>query len=388
MATITRYIQLAGVLGAIALGLSSCGGKSSKSAESRHTEAADSTTPITRHSSLPSEDTIRLVFVGDIMTHGPQIAAATRGGGRYDFSSSFALIADQIQRADLAVGNLETTFGGSPYTGYPQFSSPEALGWALRDVGFDVLTTANNHSCDRGRRGVLGTLAVLDSLGIATTGSYRNAQERAECVPLILPVRGHKLALLAYTYGTNGMPQPHPAIVDTINRAQIARDLARADSLGADYKVVQIHWGIEYQQAPNQAQRSLAHWLAQQGVQAIIGSHPHVVQSSEYLAGRDARDSTFVIYSLGNFVSNQNTPAGVRGGMLLELSLTRGSNSRWRTTPRYQYTFVEKRTAQGEACYRIHPASLQDSADLGLSPTESRDLQAMRNYYRQTHLVN
>lgn len=158
------------------------------------------------------------------------------------------------------------------------FSSPEAFGEALRDAGFDVLTTANNHSCDRGRYGVVHTIDVLDSLGIATTGSYRTREERTSRTPLLVTVKGVKLAILAYTYGTNGLPIPSPALVDTISRAQIARDLQRADSLGADYKIVQIHWGNEYERLPNKRQKDLAQWLTDQGVHAIIGSHPHVVQ--------------------------------------------------------------------------------------------------------------
>jgi len=196
------------------------------------------------------------------MTHGPQIRAAIQADDSYDFSQSFALVRSAIERADLAIGNLETTFGGKPYSGYPMFSSPEALAVALREAGFDVLTTSNNHSCDRRSYGITHTIDVLDSLGIATTGSYRNLSERPARTPLIQSVRGIKLAILAYTYGTNGLPIPHPTVIDTISKEHIAADLRRADSLGAEYKIVQIHWGNEYEKSPNRAQRELAQWLA------------------------------------------------------------------------------------------------------------------------------
>ena len=337
--------------------------------------------------STQQRDSLQLIFVGDIMTHGPQIRAALIGAGRYDFTPSFALVKEQIQRADLALANLETTFGGTPYSGYPMFSSPTALGEALRDAGFDVLTTANNHSCDRRGYGITHTIDVLDSLGIATTGSYRTPEERPSRTPLIREVHGVKIAILAYTYGTNGLPIPHPALVDTIRREQIASDLRRADSLGADYKIVQIHWGNEYEKNPSRAQRDLALWLSQQGVDAIIGSHPHVVQESAFIESANKSAQVFVIYSMGNFISNQVRPAATRGGMLLTLTLLRDrATGTWTTKPSYQYVFVEKRTPQGKPIYRLRPVSL-DSVPTDLALSEAVDLKAMQRYYKTIPLV-
>ena len=333
-------------------------------------------------------DTLRLVFAGDIMTHGPQIKAADRGHGTYDFTPSFELVRPMIERADLALANLETTFGGTPYRGYPMFSSPSSLGSALKEAGFDVLTTANNHSCDRGRYGVENTIDVLDSLGIRTTGSYRTKAERSQRTPLIIDVRGVKLAVLAYTYGTNGLPIPQPALVDTINLEQISDDLRRADSLGADYKIVQIHWGNEYEKHPNKRQRELAIALARHGVGAVIGSHPHVVQDSDWIEEEGAKMKTFVIYSLGNFISNQTSPAATRGGMLLSLELIRERGTgRWTTQPSYQYVFVQKRTSSGNPIYRLRPVSL-DSIPEGIPPSETSDLRAMQRHYKSIQLVH
>ena len=333
-------------------------------------------------------DTLQLVFAGDIMTHGPQIKAADQGRGTYDFTPSFELVRPMIERADLALANLETTFGGTPYRGYPMFSSPSSLGSALKEAGFDVLTTANNHSCDRGRYGVVNTIDVLDSLGIRTTGSYRTRAERSQRTPLIIDVRGIKLAVLAYTYGTNGLPIPQPALVDTIDLEQISDDLRRADSLGADYKIVQIHWGNEYEKHPNKRQRELAAVLARQGVGAVIGSHPHVVQDSEWIEEEGAKMKSFVIYSLGNFISNQTSPAATRGGMLLSLELIRErSTGRWTTQPSYQYVFVQKRTSSGNPIYRLHPVSL-DSIPEGITPSETSDLRAMQRHYKSIQLVH
>ena len=352
--------------------------------QGKKTEGASIVTP----QEEAKADTLRLVFAGDIMTHGPQIKAADRGHGTYDFTPSFELVRPMIERADLALANLETTFGGTPYRGYPMFSSPSSLGSALKEAGFDVLTTANNHSCDRGHYGVVNTIDVLDSLGIRTTGSYRTKAERSQRTPLIIDVRGIKLAVLAYTYGTNGLPIPQPALVDTINLEQISDDLRRADSLGADYKIVQIHWGNEYEKHPNKRQRELAIALARHGVGAVIGSHPHVVQDSEWIEEEGAKMKTFVIYSLGNFISNQTSPAATRGGMLLSLELIRERGTgRWTTQPSYQYVFVQKRTSSGNPIYRLRPVSL-DSIPEGIPPSETSDLRAMQRHYKSIQLVH
>lgn len=352
--------------------------------QGKKTEGASIVTP----QEEAKADTLQLVFAGDIMTHGPQIKAADQGRGNYDFTPSFELVRPMIERADLALANLETTFGGTPYRGYPMFSSPSSLGSALKEAGFDVLTTANNHSCDRGRYGVVNTIDVLDSLGIRTTGSYRTRAERSQRTPLIIDVRGVKIAILAYTYGTNGLPIPQPALVDTIDLEQISDDLRRADSLGADYKIVQIHWGNEYEKHPNKRQRELAIALARHGVGAVIGSHPHVVQDSDWIEEEGAKMKTFVIYSLGNFISNQTSPAATRGGMLLSLELIRErSTGRWTTQPSYQYVFVQKRTSSGNPIYRLHPVSL-DSIPEGITPSETSDLRAMQRHYKSIQLVH
>jgi len=352
--------------------------------QGKKTEGASIVTP----QEEAKADTLRLVFAGDIMTHGPQIKAADQGRGNYDFTPSFELVRPMIERADLALANLETTFGGTPYRGYPMFSSPSSLGSALKEAGFDVLTTANNHSCDRGHYGVVNTIDVLDSLGIRTTGSYRTRAERSQRTPLIIDVRGVKLAVLAYTYGTNGLPIPQPALVDTINLEQISDDLRRADSLGADYKIVQIHWGNEYEKHPSKRQRELAVALSRLGVGAVIGSHPHVVQDSEWIEEEGAKMKSFVIYSLGNFISNQTSPAATRGGMLLSLELIRErSTGRWTTRPSYQYVFVQKRTSSGNPIYRLRPVSL-DSIPEGITPSETSDLRAMQRHYKSIQLVH
>lgn len=330
----------------------------------------------------PEQKRWRIVLAGDIMTHGPQIQAAKQRDGSYDFTSNFIELQNSISSADIAIGNLETTFGGKPYTGYPQFSAPDQMAVALRQVGFDILGTSNNHSADRGKLGITRTLDVLDSVGIRHVGSYRSAEERGVASPLIYNAQDLRLAVLAYTYGTNGIPVPSPTIVDPIDTALIRRDVARADSLGAQYKMILIHWGEEYQKHPNNHQRELAQYLHRLGVDAIIGSHPHVVQSSEMLTDSLTGHQSYVIYSLGNFISNQRTPAATRGGMLLTLDLERSPKGSISTKPSYQWVFVNKKNKQGQAIYKLLPIDIySDSIPSALPPTEAKEYQAFRQYY-------
>lgn len=337
----------------------------------------------------PSSELYRLVFAGDIMMHGPQIKAGASPQG-YNFSRCFDSVRSVISAADLALGNLETTFGGKPYTGYPMFSSPDQLGQALRDAGFDMLTTSNNHSADRSARGIVRTLDVLDSLGLAHTGSYRSAQERERVSPLIQQLGSIRLAIMAYTYGTNGLSVPKPTLVDRIDTALIARDLERADSLGANYTIVQIHWGDEYAREPNAEQQSLARWLHERGVDAIIGSHPHVAQRSAWLGDSTAREHrTLVVYSLGNFISNQRSPVATRGGLLLSLTLRRDhAQGSIETTPSYRYVFVQKTHPTQGVVYRLLPVELS-TCSIGdtLLPHERAELQAFCRYYSSIPLV-
>lgn len=353
--------------------LHSCQGQSS----SQHT--ADTTDSLEYKA---TQTRWRLVLAGDIMAHGPQIQAAKQQSGSYDFSSCFAELQGHIGSADLAIANLETTFGGRPYTGYPQFSAPDQMAVALQQVGFDILGTSNNHSADRGKLGITRTLDLLDSVGLRHVGSYRNIQERQTSNPLIYDAPNLRLALLAYTYGTNGLPVPSPTIVDTIDRALIRTDIAKADSLGAQYKIVLIHWGEEYQKHPNQYQKELAQYLHQLGVDAIIGSHPHVVQSSQMLTDSLTGHQSYVMYSLGNFISNQRTPAATRGGMLLTLGLERTPKGRIITQPSYQWVFVNKKNKQGQAVYQLLPVDIHsDSIPSALPPVEAQEYRAFRQHY-------
>jgi poly-gamma-glutamate synthesis protein (capsule biosynthesis protein) len=265
-------------------------------------------------------DSITLVFAGDMMSHMPQVKAAHNPQSkRHEYEHWFQFLKDTIASADFAIANLETPLGGEPYSGYPMFSAPDAFAEDLKKVGFDILVTANNHTVDKGRKGLERTLSILDSLNILHTGSFRNQQEHDSTTPLMIEAKGVKIALLSYTYGTNGIPVPKPNVVNLIDHVQMEKDIVKARSLGAQIIIPIIHWGVEYQTYEHPSQVKTAEFLAVKGVDAIIGMHPHVVQPIKYV--KSNRDSIPVAYSLGNAVANMRDRYK-DGGLFVQLTIT------------------------------------------------------------------
>lgn len=270
---------------------------------------------------LPPPQRLRMWFGGDVMQHLPQVEAARSGEG-FNYGPVFAALAPRMQAADLAVVNLETTLTRSNrYTGYPLFRSPVALADALRNAGVDVAVLANNHCCDGGAEGIRTSIEELERCGIRHTGVFADSADYRKNHPLYLTCRGMRLALVNYTYGTNGMPVPAGMIVNRIDTVQMARDLAAAKRAEVDFVVACLHWGIEYERQANAAQRTLALFLQRHGVDVVVGSHPHVVQPWE------ADSSRVVLYSLGNLVSNQRRRY-TDGGLVAEVEAVRHPGGR------------------------------------------------------------
>lgn len=257
----------------------------------------------------------RLLFAGDLMQHLPQVNAARREGG-FDYGESFAAVTPLFREADLAVVNLETTLSPSgPYSGYPCFRSPTALAGALAATGVDVAVLANNHCCDGGRAGIGWTIEALDAAGIRHTGAFADSTDYRLNNVLYLHSGGIRFALVNYTYGTNGIPVPQGRIVHPLDSLHMACDLASIGRDTIDCVIAFIHWGDEYARLPNRSQRELAAFLRRQGVDLIVGSHPHVIQPFE------GDESGFTLYSLGNFVSNQRKRY-CDGGLLACIDVT------------------------------------------------------------------
>ena len=270
--------------------------------------------------------------IGDIMCHDSQyMDAYVASSSTYDFSYVFDDIKDYIYNADLAIGNLETTFAGKKrgYSNYPQFNTPEQLAYNLKDFGIDVLSTANNHSMDTYFSGLESTLNYLDDAGIDHIGTYASAEAQNQI--LVKEVNGIKIAFLAFTYGTNGIPLPKdkPFAVNLINDTFIVNQINLAKEQQPDLICANMHWGIEYKTKQNAEQERLANLLFANGVDVILGSHPHVLQPMEKktitLEDGSTKDC-FVIYSLGNFMSAQKS-ANTRNSIILNLNFTKNGET-------------------------------------------------------------
>lgn len=254
---------------------------------------------------LFQQDTIRICIIGDIMMHGKQIENTSRSGATYDFSSFFSLIEEDIKGADLAIGNMEFTLGGKPYTGYPSFSAPDGFETYLAECGFDVFLAANNHIFDKGAKGAERTLekyrALQQTHGIMFTGLAGNEEELEQTTPLVTIVRGVRLAMINFTYGTNqGCGKTWPKTNYTSDMQRLEEGFKKAEEMQADFVIALPHWGIEYSLRHSKDQEIQANWMIGMGADAIVGSHPHVIQDRGEINGIP------VAYSLGNAVSNMS----------------------------------------------------------------------------------
>jgi poly-gamma-glutamate synthesis protein (capsule biosynthesis protein) len=258
------------------------------------------------------------------MMHGKQIENTSREGSGYDFSSFFSLIEDEISNADLAIGNMEFTLGGKPYTGYPNFSAPDGFESYLAECGFDVFLAANNHIYDKGAAGADRTLekyrVLRESHGIQFTGLAGNEEELEQTTPLMLMVNGVRIALINFTYGTNhacGKHWPRTNYLNSIQKLEEA--FAKAEEQKADFVIALPHWGSEYILRHNSGQEKMARMMIEKGADAIIGSHPHVIQDRQEI------DGVTVAYSLGNAVSNMSA-TNTQLELMATLKIVRYSN--------------------------------------------------------------
>lgn len=299
---------------------------------------------------------LNILFGGDLMQHQSQIDAARCGNGRYSYSACFDYIRAEVSEADIAIANLETTIGRGNYSGYPAFCAPDSFLYAAKGAGFDVLLFANNHCLDRGRRGALHTLAMMDSLGIQHCGVYRDSVDRERRVPLMIEKKGIRLAILNYTYGTNGIPVPPPLIVNFIDKEVITADIKRARERQADAIIACIHWGDEYVSLPPKRVQELTDWLLEQGVDHIIGGHPHVLQPMEIRHDTVAMRRNAVVYSLGNLISGMYA-RGRDGGALAKITMYRFGELVYLGALEYALTWVARPGRDGVRNFTILPAA-------------------------------
>ncbi|MDR2683428.1 MAG: CapA family protein, partial [Dysgonamonadaceae bacterium] len=296
----------------------------------------------------------------------------------------------EIASAGLAIVNLEVTLAGTPYKGYPQFSAPDEYAWALKEAGFDIFLNANNHIVDRGNAGILRTLSALDSMGITHTGVFGNSGEKAQNYPLIVEKEGIRLAFLNYTYGTNGFYAKPPIAVNYIRKDSIRQDIQKAKDRGADLIIATMHWGEEYKLIPNKTQENLAEFLMQEGVDLIIGAHPHVVQPSKAVTDSAGNIRHVIVYSLGNLVSGMLAP-NTEGGQLVKVTIQKDPNAVRIRSAAYALVYRHKAKEGKKINYTVIPVALAEKNDSlpgkTLIPLNTEDYRKMETFARNARAV-
>lgn len=279
--------------------------------QTQPSEAITEVTPTQPLQPQPYIKTAQLVAVGDIMMHGAQIKSGYNPTTKtYNYDHFFTEVKGILSFGDWIIGNLETTLSGpeTGYTGYPLFNAPDSLADAIKKAGFNIISKTNNHSLDRGEKGVLKTLEKVKKRGLIPVGTAASAEESAKIV--IVEKNNISMAILGYSYGTNGIPIPKGKdyLVSLINPKKMIQDIDKARKTGVDIVTVILHFGLEYQRQPNAEQKALVKQLVNAGADIILGSHPHVVQPYQIFEKTEESGKlkkAVVIYSMGNFISNQ-----------------------------------------------------------------------------------
>ena len=277
--------------------------------------------------------TFTLTSLGDTLCHNTQYWDAYNSKtDEYDFSYVYEDIKNYTLSSDITIGSLETTFAGKEkgYSNYPTFNTPDSLATALKNIGVDVVSLAGNHALDYGYTGLCRTIDVFNNIGLSHLGTYKTAEDQEKI--LIKDVKGVKIAFINYTYGTNGIPLPSGKdfCVNLIDKDFIKKQINQAKEQNVDMIVACMHWGTEYRTTANSEQKDLANFLFENGVDVILGNHPHVLEPMEKktitLQDGTTKD-VFVVYALGNFTADQRDEI-TRDSAILNLTITKNSDSK------------------------------------------------------------
>ncbi|MDO9679447.1 MAG: CapA family protein [Bacteroidales bacterium] len=300
-----------------------------------------------------SSDTLKLLFIGDVMQHSAQLDAAYIGKGAknspesYSYKEYFQYLKPFFEKADIVAANMETTFGPAPFAGYPAFCSPSSLAQEAKESGINLFFASNNHSVDRGAAGLKGTIELYEQLGIPFTGIYRDSNEESANHPLIISKKNIKIAFLNYTYGTNGIAVPSPYIVKLLDSSTVRRDLAAARFAKPDFIIVSVHWGEEYKLSPSVSQFNWESLFYANGADIVIGSHPHVPQDVVTYRDPNGDIEHITAYSLGNAISNM-TAKDTRVGIMLEVCLVKTCfEQKELLQPKVHYIWTSRPAATG-----------------------------------------
>jgi poly-gamma-glutamate synthesis protein (capsule biosynthesis protein) len=298
--------------------LAGCGHDKPRRAPVTHAAAP----PAAEHAKPRPPVRLTIGVSGDLLPHLPVVARAQAlaGGRGYDFAPLLRPIRGWVRGNSLAFCHVETPLTAASPAGYPVFNSPPALARAVKATGFDACSTASNHALDRGQAGIDATRRALAHAGVGHTGTFSSRRQQRRL--LMLRARGVRVAFLAYTQSTNGIPPPHPWSINLAAADRILHDARRARRAGARVVIVNVHWGTEYSHAPDAFQLALARRLARsRAITAVVGQHVHVVQPIRRI-GR-----LWVVFGEGNLLSNQTAvccPAASQDGMLVRLHVRVG----------------------------------------------------------------
>lgn len=383
------------VIGGSTLGIKALFGNTKGNNVSKNQEALESTSLVDK---APTE--LTLTAAGDVMAHKPQLNAQYDAPtDSYSFDNNYTHIKKYIEGSDLAIANLETTLAGKDkgYDSYPTFNTPDSIAKALKNAGFDLLSTINNHSLDKGDLGVNRTLEVLKELELDTIGTYANDSSDNY---IIKDINDIKLGITAFSYGEikndtkylNGIQASNEtknrlSVFDMTNVENAFNTIMSAvnNIKNTDMQIVIIHWGNEYQRNPSEFQTTLAQKLCDAGVDIIIGSHPHVVQPVEMITSSDNSNETVVIYSLGNFISNQRREYSgssfTEDGLLVNINITKNPKDKEATIKEVSCipTWVNKYTSPNST-YEIIPIADKN----GLKNIENVSIETLKKSFNDT----
>ena len=275
---------------------------------------------------------IKLLATGDGLIHSVIFNSYKQNDGSYDFTDALVNVKDIVKDYDIAYYNQETPMGDASiaYSGYPTFYAPKEFGDAMFATGFNTVSLASNHSFDKGEKGVLNTLNYFKSTDVLYSGMNESLEDRNNFI--IKEKNNITYTMLSYTTITNGLNTPanKTYLVNKFDKDQVKKDIESVrDSV--DVLIVAMHWGVEYQNMPNDEQKEIAQYLASLGVDIIIGNHPHILQPITKI------DNTIVMYSLGNFISNQygNDDYSKLVGFMATLDITKTITPDGKTTISY-----------------------------------------------------
>ncbi len=344
----------------IFIGLVGC----STSEDEMDTDNSERTDGVEQKEQREAKQEITLSAVGDILIHDRVYDDAKVKGG-YDFYPMLEAVEPYLNDATVTFANQETMIGGEELglSSYPAFNSPVEVGDVLKEVGVDIVSVANNHTLDRGEEVIQNALQHWDKLNMLYVGAYQDETDQ-NSMRTIETDAGISLGFLAYTYGTNGIPIPEGKdyLVNMIDKERITTDIDGMKE-AVDVIVVSMHFGDEDVNMPNKEQKELAQFLADEGVDIILGHHSHVLQPAEWVEGQDGHEA-FVIYSLGNFFSGQRELDQKIGG-ILTLTITKTEAASESVIDIHSPEFMPTYNAdQNETDYIVLPWSDVDEADL------------------------